>query len=433
MKERRQHKRRHAPAWFWPALISASLAVLAFFLVMVLIPGLSDSYISGSAQPAVQTTRLTEPIVTRLETETTVPVETTEVTVPQTKPPVTEPEPVPTETSRDTQDPPGSAATLLIRRAISQAKPSVLTLYVSMPERGDSPARAVTFSGVVIDREGHFVTPTSNLSFALTFNGQFHDAAVAYAYVPFETNPFEIEIVAHEPNTDVALLRIVDAPPMEPITMAEEPALLLGDFLIVLGGSDVDMTDLSLSVGYLTGLQRGTYFEDGMESGMIQTSAFVTPIMSGAALLDQNGRMVGLINSNVSRNYSDISGYALPVDVLRHVLDVLKAEEPPSLVRKVWLGIRAMDPAEYAVLVRERSYPEGLMVAEVLSDGPAASADIQRHDVIISIDGETVSSVDQLNRLLDKRLVGERVMITLYRTETRRYVNVFLYLRESPH
>ena len=215
--------------------------------------------------------------------------------------------------------------------------------------------------------------------------------------------------------------------------MAEEPALLLGDFLIVLGGSDVDMTDLSLSVGYLTGLQRGTYFEDGMESGMIQTSAFVTPIMSGAALLDPNGRMVGLINSNVSRNYSDISGYALPVDVLRHVLDVLKAEEPPSLVRKVWLGIRAMDPAEYAVLVRERSYPEGLMVAEVLSDGPAASADIQRHDVIISIDGETVSSVDQLNRLLDKRLVGERVMITLYRTETRRYVNVFLYLRESPH
>ena len=437
------YQRRRTPAWFWPALISVVLAVILFFLVMVLVPGLADSFISGSTHSQYTGAHVeTEPIVTRIQTT---PSPQTEPSETPTDPPPSEPEPTtpvsevepvatPTPEPWETTDPfslIGSPATGYIRKAVERAKPAILTIYVSMPERGDTPERASLFSGVIFDRTGRVVTPISNLSFALTYNGMFHESAIVLAYLPDQSEPFNLEVIEYDRQADVALLQLVDPPDtLSPISFAREPDLRLGDLLVALGGSEVGMTDLTLSVGYLTGDMRRTYFEDGLEMGMLQTSAFVTPIMSGAALLDHDGRMIGLINSNVAKDYSDILGYALPVDVLLDVVERLENKDPPSLVRRVRLGVRVMDAEDYQKLALSRNYPEGLMIAEVLPEGPAASSDMQAHDVIISIDGESVDSLDRLNSLLNKRQVGERAMITLYRTETRRYLTTTVYLRE---
>lgn len=443
--------RRRTPAWFWPALISGLLAIVLFFLVMVLVPGLSDSFISGSIPGKdVASNQGTEPIVTRMQTTPTLtePTEsptTTTAAEPMPTPEASESEleavPTPEPTSSPTPEPTpeptepfqliGSPATGYIKKAVERAKPAIVTIYVSMPERGDTPERAALFSGVVIDDKGRIVTPISNLSFALTYNGVFHESAVALAYLPDESEPFALEMIEYDRNTDVALLQLVEPPDsLTPISFATEPVLHLGDFLVALGGSEIGMTDLTLSVGYLTGNMRRTYFEDGLEMGMIQTSAFVTPIMSGAALLDTDGHLIGLINSNVAKDYSDIMGYALPVDILLDVVKRLENKEPPSLVRRVRLGVRVMDSDEYGKIAASRNYPDGLLIAEILPDGPAASSDMQTNDVIISIDGESVDSLERLNALLSKRQVGERAMITLYRTETRRYFTTTVYLRE---
>lgn len=439
----KKNQGRRTPLWFWPAFISVLLALVMFFLVMILVPSIADSFISGTmsetesplpTDPIVtrsQETELAETFGTETKSEATSTVDVPSEPVPTEPEPTIRPTVMPTTPETEPFRLVGSPASAYLKKAVERAKSAIVTIYVSMPERGDTPERAALFSGVIIDSEGRVVTPLSNLSFALTYNGRFHESSVALAYIGQEQAPFTVEMIEYDRNTDVALLKIVDPPSsVIPIEFAKEPRLALGDLLIALGGTDIGMTDISVSIGYLTGELRRTYFEDGLEMGMIQTSAFIPPIMSGAALVDSDGRMVGLVNTNVAKDYSDILGYALPVDVLVDVIDKLENKAPPSLARRVRLGVRVMAESDYLDLQVSRNYPEGLLIAEVLPDGPAASADIQAHDVLISIDGESVSSLDRLNALLNKRQVGERAMITLYRTETRRYFTTAVYLRE---
>lgn len=435
-------RKRRTPAWLWPALISMTLGLIAFLLVMILIPRLADSYISINNTPRSgsdaeqMTTSTTQPATSQEMTLlVTTAVEEPSPTVSPTPQPVettTSPKPSPTPTPAETKPVRivGDGPTQRMYAAIKSARHAIVTFYLKVPARAGTADATLMFSGVVVSADGKVVTAGSNLYAALTYSDQLHADATVLAYLSSQSTPFQVELIAHDRNTDVMLLQLVDAPPLRPIEMAPGANLMLGDPLLVLGGADIDMVDLSVSPGNLIGINRRTYFENGMETGMLRTSALVTPILSGAPLLDEDGYMVGLVNTNVSRSYSDMYSYALPVDVLIDVLDYLELRQTPPVERKVWLGITVFAADEYAEIAALRDYPEGLYVSEVLPDGPAASSSLHAQDVIITIDDEPVLSYDQLASLLAGRRVGDRVKVVFYRTTTQSYLTTYLYLRE---
>jgi S1-C subfamily serine protease len=488
-----ERQKRKRDAIFTPLVITILLAAAAFVLIMFVVPGFSDIYlmknhvtvgepvsvadpsdpsmsassaektaakdVSPETVPALadvsglsalppttdHTVRTTEDQTSAAKQSESVSTETTEVTAKTTEPtaamtktsetrppvclvtvpPVREPTPTPVAPAFP------EAESWRIRSVIDAVAPSVVTFYVSLPARDGYSMQTAQFSGVIIDSNGTIATNGYNFQFALTYGGVFYEDAVVQVFLQDDDRTYSVDLIGRDPNTDIALFCLIDPPPLKPVTIDPAPKLHVGDFVIACGGADLDLSGGGLSIGYITGMKRRSVFQDGAESGMIQTSAFITPLFSGAPLLNESGHMIGLINSNVQRNYSDILGYALPSGIFASVVEKIVEADDVPLTRTPWLGLVLMDEEEYAELARKRGFPAGLMVTEVEGDSAANTADVRRFDVVTSIDEQPVTTLAGLRALLEAREIGERIILTVYRTSTGRYHRLPLYLKEQ--
>src|SRR5262249_22514111 len=140
----------------------------------------------------------------------------------------------------------------------------------------------------------------------------------------------------------------------------------------------------------------------------IQTDASINPGNSGGPLLDIRGQVIG-INTAIYGKAQGI-GFAIPVDRARRVMhDLVSYGE----VRRPWIGLVVQDLSPE--LARHFGTAKGVVVAEIESDSPAASAGLQRGDVIVRVDGHDVHSREEFDQRVDAHSEGERATLTLRR------------------
>ena len=212
-------------------------------------------------------------------------------------------------------------------------------------------------------------------------------------------------------------------------TIGDSDELQLGDQVVAIGNALG--YGQSVTSGYVSALDRDLTltYEDGTtitSTGLIQTDAAINSGNSGGALLNMNGELIGINEAKSSSTSSGASvdnvGFAIPIDKAQSSLQEMMNQETREKVdgdQASYLGIQGSDvSAEVSGLY---GVPSGVVVEEVVENGPAAEAGMQKGDIITGSDGRTISSMEQLQQTLEYYAAGEEVDVTVQRSDNGAY------------
>jgi Do/DeqQ family serine protease len=223
---------------------------------------------------------------------------------------------------------------------------------------------------------------------------------------------FDCEVILKDERTDLAVLRLKGATgPFPTLDFSDSDKLEVGDLVLAIG--DPFGVGQTVTSGIVSALAR-TDMGISDYQFFIQTDASINPGNSGGALVDMNGRLVG-INTAIYSRTGDSSGigFAIPSNMVRVVVQSAKAG---GVVRLPWVGasFQAVTPdiAESIGLTR----PGGAMVANVESDSPSAKAGLRTGDVVLSIDGTPVEDASGLNYRLATKGIGNMAALAILRS-----------------
>ena len=258
-------------------------------------------------------------------------------------------------------------------------------------------------SGTIVDRSGLIVTNHHVIKDAT-------DVKVALA----DKREFEADIVLKDERTDLAVIRIRDKGDYPFLDIGDSEALQVGDLVLAVGNPfGVGQT---VTQGIVSALAR-TQVGAGESRYFIQTDAAINPGNSGGALVDLEGRLVGVPSSIYSSSGGSIGiGFAIPSTVVKFVLEQAKNG---SVVRRPWLGASVQnvsaDVAEGLGLDR----PFGALVTGVIAKGPAAAAGLKVGDLIVAVDGHEVDDPDVFGFRFGTRTLGGSVKLDVLRAGKR--------------
>ncbi len=288
--------------------------------------------------------------------------------------------------------------------------------FFGVPDGGNQIQRSLG-SGVIVDPSGLIVTNVHVIEGA-------DEVKVALA----DKREFEAEIVLKDKRSDLAVLRLKDSHEQFPhLDFANSDALQVGDVVLAIG--DPFGVGQTVTHGIVSALAR-TQVGITDYQFFIQTDAAINPGNSGGALVDLDGRLVGINTAIFSRSGgSQGIGFAIPANMVRVV--VVSAEHGGKAVERPWLGakLQAVTPDIADSLGLKR--PTGALVTNVLQNSPAAQAGLKAGDLILSVDGQTVDDPNAFDYRFATKALGGTAELGLLRSG--RELAAKILLRAAPN
>jgi len=238
---------------------------------------------------------------------------------------------------------------------------------------------------------------------------------------------YDAKIIGSDPVADVALLKIESDHKFPFVKLASSSDVIVGEWVIAFGnpfGLFDNNAKPTVTVGVVSNMGVNFTQEDGENNervykGMIQTDAAISSGNSGGPLVNAAGEVIGVntviySTSQSSRGAGSIGiGFAIPIDRVKRIVD--KLEKYGSIDRDFWTGMNLQlideELAQYFRLKRT----DGILVTRTAGDGPADRAGIEPGDVIVSIDGVTVTRTEDVNVAILDGEVGQKVKLTIER------------------
>lgn len=255
--------------------------------------------------------------------------------------------------------------------AITEAVQKALPAVVAVINREVTGRPLAMGSGVVIDERGYIVT-----------NEHVVHEVGAITVLLIDGSEADAELVGQDwPFTDVAVLKI-DEEELTPIALGDSDALVPGQRVIAVGNSLEDFRS-SVTLGVVSGLGRRWQRDGIFMEGLIQTDAAVNPGNSGGALIDSQGRLVGMPTSVVrSDNGRTVEGvaFAIPSNTIE---DVATQIIENGSTRRAYLGVSHIDVTPEVAAARDLAVDRGAWVSSVGEGTPADEAGVEVGDIIL--------------------------------------------------
>jgi len=255
-------------------------------------------------------------------------------------------------------------------------------------------------SGVIVSPEGYIVT-----------NNHVVDGATDILVTLSDKREFKGHVVGTDPKTDVAVVKI-DASNLPSIVIGDSSKVQIGDYALAVG--DPFGVGQTVTFGIVSATGRANLGIEDYED-FIQTDAPINPGNSGGALVNDRGELVG-INTAILAHGSEGNqgiGFAVPVNLARTVMDeILKNGK----VTRSYLGIVPQDVTPSLAKAMGVKEARGALVSDVSADSPAASAGLQRGDIILDVDGKPVTDSNQLRMNISMMHPGTQVDLKVLRS-----------------
>ena len=268
-------------------------------------------------------------------------------------------------------------------------------------------------SGVIFDKAGYIVTNNHVVGTAKTVIVSLADGQST-----------EGTVVGRDARTDLAVVKInMDNLPVAEFGDSEslqvgEPAIAIGNPL----GLEFQGT---VTVGVISSLNR-TIGAEGQSMKLIQTDAAINPGNSGGALVDADGKVIGINSAKISQEGVEGLGFAIPINAARPILQDLITN---GKVVRPYLGLYGLDQ-QMAARFGMQLNAQGIYVYRVVPGGPLDQAGLQHGDVIVKLDGTDVKDFASLQSVMDKHKVGDSVTVDYTRNGMNREATIVL--QESP-
>jgi S1-C subfamily serine protease len=307
--------------------------------------------------------------------------------------------------------------------AYSEAVSSVVeavgsaVVRVDTRERNGKPGRGGVGSGVIISPDGLVLT-----------NAHVVNGAREIHLSDTEGRTTDARLLGIDPDTDLALLRADSDRNLAFAPLGDSKQLRRGQLAIAIGNPLG--FESTVTAGVISALGRSLRATSGrMIEDVIQTDAALNPGNSGGPLVSSRGEVIG-INTAVIMGAQGIC-FAVASNTANHVLSEIILH---GRVRRGYIGVAALTipvPRRQA-LAAGIDNRFGAMLSAVEPNGPAGNAGVMSHDLVVALDGEPVTGVDDMIRLLDRNRIGKKVSIDVLRLGRLRSFDVTPTERSTP-
>lgn len=269
-------------------------------------------------------------------------------------------------------------------------------------------------SGVIVSDDGLIVT-----------NYHVVKGAQAMEITLYDQRKYPARLVARDPAIDLALLKVEAHEPLTPIEFGDSESLRVGNWVLAIGNPfNLENT---VTAGIVSSLARNINLQSGrvaMES-LIQVDAAVNPGNSGGALVDMEGRLVG-INTAIASPTGTFAGYAfsIPETIVERFLKENRAGANDR--ERGYLGVHLAEMTPYLARQLTDGKRQGVVVVGIFPGGAAERVGIQQGDVIIAVNGKQVNSINELQRQVGRYSAGESVTLQFLREGKLRKVEIEL-------
>lgn len=255
-------------------------------------------------------------------------------------------------------------------------------------------------SGVLVSADGYVLT-----------NNHVIEEADEIKVTLVDGRELDATIVGTDPRTDVAVLKLTGSD-FPHATLADSDTLRVGDIVFAVGNPLGVGQTTTMGIVSATGRSNLGIIERGYES-FIQTDASINPGNSGGALVDAQGRVVGINTAIISTSRGSIGiGFAVPINLAASVMHSLVAT---GTVARGYLGVQMQDVDAELAPRFGLTEARGAIVADVVPDSPADRAGIRQDDVIVAFDGRPIANSTELRVLIAQATPGSRAAIRIIR------------------
>ena len=264
-------------------------------------------------------------------------------------------------------------------------------------------------SGIIVGKDSHYLY--------IATNNHVVEDATSLAVGFCDDSTVEAEIKGTDSDADLAVVTVdlskIKSSTLEGIkiiTMGDSDKLNVGEQAIAIGNALG--YGQSVTAGYISALNREVQLTDKTMT-LIQTDAAINPGNSGGALLDGEGKLMGINTVKYSSEEVEGMGYAIPINTAKPIIESLINEETIPESKQAYLGITGGDMTED--MANAYGMPTGIYVSEIQQNSPAQKAGMQAGDVIVEFDGSSVTTMENLQNKLEKKSAGTKVTIKVKR------------------
>lgn len=249
------------------------------------------------------------------------------------------------------------------------------------------------------------------------------DTSATYSIVDKDGKRFDVSDIYRDPLNDLALLKIENGD-FKALELGDSDSVKVGQTVIAIGNALGKFSN-TVTKGVISGQGRGITASGGLGSyqeeieNVLQTDAALNPGNSGGPLINIGGQVIGV---NVATGVgTENIGFAIPVNTAKQLIsDYLSGVDR----RKPFLGVR------YVVITpdfaQNSDFPEGVLVREIISDGPADKAGVKVNDVITEVADSSITETSSLSSIISKYKVGDRVDLKVWRNNKTLTLSVIL-------
>lgn len=305
----------------------------------------------------------------------------------------------------------------------SKVRPSIVGIKVeytanSIFLRNPTTAQAEG-SGIIISEDGyiltnnHIVNSSSNNSFY-----EIEQASKVSVYLYNDETEYPATIVGTDEQTDLAVIKI-DKTGLAAAELGDSDNVQVGEFSMAIG-NPLGL-ESSVTAGIISAVNRKVTDSDGKTFTLIQTDAAINSGNSGGALVNAEGKVIGINTLKLSGTGIEGMGFAIPINSTREIYEQLIQF---NKVKRPYIGISGLDldekTASYYKLV------VGIYVKDIETFSAAEKAGIKVGDVIIGVNGNKVTSMDELNNIKNTHNIGDEITLRVNRNGQEMDIKVTL-------
>ena len=255
-------------------------------------------------------------------------------------------------------------------------------------------------TGVIADEAGLIVT-----------NAHVIEGCASAEVTLYNNESYEALLVGADAVSDLALLKI-DCSGLPAASFGDISSLSVGDPVAAIGNPLSEEFRSTLTNGIISAIDRGMNY-NGHTMSLLQTNAAINEGNSGGALFNMYGQVVGITNMKMMSYFSSIEGigFAIPSSTVKAVVDQLAENGEVRGRPSIGITVGAI-PQE---AVENYELPEGLYISAVAENSDAAAQGIREGDILLAIDGQSVSTTEEVAAIRDTKGVGDSLRFTIWR------------------
>ena len=321
--------------------------------------------------------------------------------------------------------------------AANKILPSIVGIEVSYTATSNSifsfgtpssQTATATGSGIIISEDGYILTNNHVVDTNSSSSYSYYDISEATS-VKVKLNSskygddavYDAKIIGKDSQTDLAVLKI-DKTDLTAAEFADSDQAVVGEFVLAIG-SPLGL-DTTVTQGIISAVNREVESE-GTKYTCIQTDAAINSGNSGGALVNSDGKVIGINTLKLSGSGVEGIGFAIPINSTLDVTDQLKSH---NKVLRPYIGISGINLDESTA--KKYNLTVGVYVKTVQNFSPAEKAGLQAGDVIVKADDKDITTMDELNDIKNSHQIGDTMKLKINRNGDEKEIT--LTLEETP-